>query len=69
MLNKLILKYWSENFRMVDIKISAWSSLFDSLQGTLKEKWKEVKDETRESQALNDTYETSIWCFCLEKII
>jgi len=34
-----------------------------------KEKWKRVFDETWESQALNDTYKTSVWCFCLEKLI
>ena len=37
-----------------------------SLKGTVKEKWKGVYDETWESQALNDTYRTSIWCSCLE---
>ena len=41
-------KSWAENFRMVDIGINAWSSLFDNLkinlilQDYLKSVWKTV---------------------------
>ena len=39
------------------------------IKGTVKEKWKGVMAETWESQVFNDTYKTSIWCSCLEKLI
>ena len=38
------------------------------LKGTVKEKCKGVLYETWESQELNDTFKTSIWCSCLEKL-
>ena len=38
------------------------------MKGTVKEKWKGVKAETWESQELIDTFKSSIWCSCLEKL-
>ena len=50
-----------------------WFSLhvgdFLSLKGTVKEKWKGVKDKTWESQELNDTYKTSIYLMFLSREI